>query len=171
MAQEGDREPGRALLVQVSDRMKLLLSVVEGCVQQLDDSQIWYRADEKDNAIANLMLHLAGSLRQSIVVGVGRHGVDTRNRDAEFAARGGMSRDQALGTFRDAVLQSCGVIDRLTAEAITGTCLVQNVERPVAYLLVLAVAHMGVHIGQIQLITRTLRRAAYKETWANPPRK
>jgi Protein of unknown function (DUF1572) len=57
-------DPNRVLLSQISDRMRLFLSVVEKCVQQLDESQVWARADEGDNAIANLMLHLAGQLRQ-----------------------------------------------------------------------------------------------------------
>ncbi len=54
-------EPNRAMLSQISDRMRLFLSVVEKCVQQLDDSQVWFRSDEGDNAIANLMLHLPAS--------------------------------------------------------------------------------------------------------------
>ncbi len=161
-------DPGRALCSQISERLRLFLTVVESCVAQLDDSQVWARADEGENAVANLMLHLAGQLRQWMVAGLGGGAPFARDRAAEFSARGGRSKDEVLRVFRDAVLESCAVIDRLPSSAITETRRIQDIERPVACILVLSVSHVGIHVGQIQFITRTLLRTGYKETWANP---
>ncbi len=74
-----------------------------------------------------------------------------------------------LKAFRDAVVQSCAVIDGLPASAVSESRRIQDVERTVAYALVLSVSHMGIHVGQIQIITRSLARTTYQETWVNPP--
>ncbi|HUG81475.1 MAG TPA: DUF1572 family protein, partial [Bryobacterales bacterium] len=59
---------------------------IELCVAKLDDEQLWARAHETENAVGNLILHLAGNIRQWIVSGVGG-APDRRDRDAEFAQR------------------------------------------------------------------------------------
>ena len=40
-------------------------------VEPLSEDAIWWRANDASNAIGNLLLHLAGNIRQWIVSGVG----------------------------------------------------------------------------------------------------
>src|SRR4029450_1506676 len=47
------------------------LAKIEHCVAQLSDEQLWWRPRPDMNSIANLMLHLAGNLRQWIISGIG----------------------------------------------------------------------------------------------------
>src|ERR1039457_5314172 len=61
---------------------------IETCLGELNEEQVWARGGENENAIGNLVLHLCGNVRQWIVAGVGGR-PDVRERDAEFAARGG----------------------------------------------------------------------------------
>src|SRR5215471_14365820 len=68
---------------------------IERCVTLLTNEQIWWRANPASNSIGNLLLHLSGNVRQWIVVGLGG-AVDERDRDAEFAQRDRIARDQLL---------------------------------------------------------------------------
>ena len=68
-------------------RLGQMSAHIEACLTHLSDEQIWSRGGAHENAIGNLILHLAGNARQWIVSGVGG-AVDVRDRDAEFAAKG-----------------------------------------------------------------------------------
>jgi Protein of unknown function (DUF1572) len=57
------------------------------CLGQLTDEQVWRQSHPAMSSIGNLILHMCGNLRQSIVAGLGA-GTDTRNRPAEFSERG-----------------------------------------------------------------------------------
>ncbi len=67
------------------------LPKIERCLEQLNDEQIWWRANEESNSIGNLVLHLCGNARQWIVCGLGSE-PDTRKRDSEFAQRDVVAR-------------------------------------------------------------------------------
>src|SRR3712207_2193969 len=78
------------------------LRKIEHCVGQLDEESVWWRPTPRLNSVANLMLHLAGNLRQWIVSGVGG-APDVRNRPAEFNERPGRSKAEVLDVLRAAV--------------------------------------------------------------------
>src|ERR1044071_9073573 len=71
------------------------LPKIERCLEKLTDEQIWWRANEQSNSIGNLILHLCGNARQWNVCGVGSQ-PDSRNRDAEFAQRDAIARNELL---------------------------------------------------------------------------
>ena len=75
------------------------LPKIEHCLEKLSDEQIWWRANEQSNSIGNLVLHLCGNARQWIVCGVGDD-IDGRNRDAEFAQRDIVPRDELFSLLR-----------------------------------------------------------------------
>ncbi len=156
-----------ALKKEISDRMRLFLANAERCLAQLDNEKVWYRAHPRENAVGNLVLHLVGNLRQWILGGVG--GLpDTRDRPAEFSALKGRSRDELAGMLRDTVEECCRVIDELPPTRITEAKRIQDTDTTIAYALVTAVSHLGVHVGQIQFITKGLVGETYKESWTPP---
>ena len=63
---------------------------IEGCVRQLSAAELWHRANPQCNSVGNLLLHLAGNVRQWIQCGI-RGDTDLRNRDSEFAAGDGFA--------------------------------------------------------------------------------
>ena len=67
-----ENDPGHAFISQAS---KFLVSEylpkIERCLEQLDDNQIWWRANSHSNSIGNLILHVCGNARQWIVCGLG----------------------------------------------------------------------------------------------------
>ncbi|HEX5965608.1 MAG TPA: DUF1572 family protein, partial [Pyrinomonadaceae bacterium] len=75
------------------------LPKIERCLEQLNDEQIWWRANEESNSIGNLVLHLCGNARQWIVCGLGS-APDNRTRDAEFAQRDAIARAELLQLLR-----------------------------------------------------------------------
>jgi len=157
-----------AVLQEVSSRLRLLYKTAESCFHQIDDAGLWHRPTPNGNAIGNLGLHLAGSLRMLIVNKIGGR-LFQRDRAAEFAARGGMTREQVLGALRDAIEEACAVIEGLPAEKVADPISLFGADRPIASALILVVAHTGLHVGQIQLMTRNLIGESYRETWASPP--
>ena len=47
------------------------LPKIETCLDRLSEAEIWWRPNESSNSVGNLVLHLAGNIRQWIVAGVG----------------------------------------------------------------------------------------------------
>ena len=77
---------------------------IQRCVDVLPVEALWRRDDASENSIGNLMLHLAGNVRQWIVSGVGG-APDARQLGAEFDARHGTAPDLLNGlldTLREA---------------------------------------------------------------------
>src|SRR5579863_5901832 len=98
-------------------RMELLLSRIRECLSRLSPGEIWARGHENENAIGNLVLHLNGNVRQWIISGVGG-APDTRTRDAEFAARGGMERAELVERLQSTVGEAIAVIGKVTPQRL-----------------------------------------------------
>jgi len=96
-----------SLFLQFSvDKLRQLASRIEFCLEKLSEDQIWARGGQHENAIGNLALHLAGNVRQWIVATLGDSPFD-RDRDSEFAARGGATGGELSINLRDTVEQGC----------------------------------------------------------------
>src|SRR6266568_1433512 len=90
-------------------KFEQLLSRIRECVGKLNHEQIWMRHGDHENAVGNLMLHLAGNMRQWIISGIGGQ-PDTRTRDAEFAARGEIDGAELMGRLESTVAESIEVL-------------------------------------------------------------
>src|SRR6266481_6208200 len=89
-------ELGQAFIARAQHHLaEDFLPKIERCLGLLKDEQIWWRANDQSNSIGNLMLHLSGNVRQWIVSGLGG-ATDSRDRDAEFAQREVISRDELI---------------------------------------------------------------------------
>src|SRR3954468_16609649 len=89
-------DTGRIFLMNSSRLMtEEYLQKIEKCISQLDDKQIWWRPNNASNSIGNLMLHLAGNIRQWIISGIGG-APDSRVRQLEFDETGPMPREELL---------------------------------------------------------------------------
>ena len=135
-----------------------------GCLEQLKDGQAWQRRHPKDNAIGNLVLHATGRLRRWIISGV-RGDFDRNKRQSKFDARGGLTRAELAILLRQTVEANCKVILSLPAEKVLERKPIQNTDTTIACAVVGAVAHLGLHVGRIQYITKMLVQDAYQEIW------
>src|SRR5678816_2449301 len=71
---------------------------MRAAVESLPADALWWRANETSNSVGNLLLHLAGNVRQWIVSGVGG-AADARHRAGEFEAREGGDAAALLGAL------------------------------------------------------------------------
>ncbi len=129
-------------------RLELHLSRIEKCVETLSEDQVWARGSENENAVGNLMLHLAGNVRQWIVSGVGGK-PDIRVRDREFSARSGATKDEMFARLQGVVNEACGVIASLNAEQLTTKVMVQKYNVTALEAVYHVVDHFAQHTAQI----------------------
>lgn len=128
---------------------------IRQCLDRLDEEQVWRRGSDNANAIGNLMLHLAGNVRQWIVCAIGG-APDTRVRDAEFAAAGGWSRQELAARLEAAVEEACGVVEGLDEGRLQVRHTIQGYESTELEAIYHVVEHFAMHTGQILFATKAL---------------
>jgi len=134
-------------------KLRQLFSRIESCLAELTPEQIWMRGGENENAVGNLVLHLAGNVRQWIVAGVGDR-PDTRDRDAEFAARGGLAIPQLTAILGDTVEEAVAVIAALPPEKLEDKVVIQGYAVSRLEAVYHVVEHFSMHTGQIIFATK-----------------
>ncbi len=123
------------------------------CVSRLTEEQVWARGSKNENAVGNLMLHLAGNVRQWIISGVGG-APDTRRRETEFAAEGGVTAEEMLGRLRETVGEACAVIASLDEPRLAEQRRIQGYDVSVLEAVFHVVEHFAMHTGQILFATK-----------------
>jgi uncharacterized damage-inducible protein DinB len=126
---------------------------IETCVGRLSDDHIWSRGGSHENSIGNLILHICGNMRQWIVAGVGGE-KDIRDRDAEFAAKGGSSGAELISYLRATVEQAKTVLEGVTAARLLDEITPQNAKVSVLEAIYQVVGHFQQHTGQIIFATK-----------------
>jgi uncharacterized damage-inducible protein DinB len=138
-----------------ANKLNQLASRIDDCVARLSEDQIWARGAESENAIGNLILHLNGNVRQWILAGVGGQ-PDFRQRDKEFAARGGASRERLLRDLRVTLDEAVAVIGDLSTIRLAESVRVQDYTVTVLEAVFHVVEHFAQHTGQIIYATKML---------------
>ena len=126
---------------------------IGNCAGKLTEEQIWARGAENENAMGNLILHLCGNVRQWIVSGVGGE-PDTRKRDTEFDARGGVTAGELMDRLRRTVDEAVAVIEEVPHERLGERLRVQDYDVSVLEAIYHVVEHFSMHTGQILFITK-----------------
>ena len=129
---------------------------VERCLEKLSDEEIWRRAAPESNSVGNLVLHLAGNLRQWVVSGVGG-GTDVRRRREEFDERGPVAREELLARLRATVAEAGEALSRVPPESLLERRRIQALDVSLLEAVYHAVEHFSMHTGQIILLTKLLK--------------
>lgn len=145
----------RAFLKYSAEKLTQLTGRIETCLKKLTDDQVWARGSENENAIGNLVLHLSGNVRQWIVSGVGNR-PDVRERDREFAARGGVPVADLIAKLRTTVQEAVATIEPLTSSQLAENRSIQKYEGTVLEAIYHVVEHFSMHTGQILFATKML---------------
>jgi len=128
---------------------------IDEAVSRLDESQIWARPNAASNSIGNLLLHLAGNVRQHIISGCG--GVaDVRTRSQEFAATEGLPKAELLARLKQTVDEACDVLANLDPNALLERRVIQNNEVVLLRDIYHVVEHFSYHTGQIVMRSKEL---------------
>jgi len=129
---------------------------IEDCLGRLTPEQIWTRGADSENAVGNIVLHLCGNVRQWIIAGVGDQ-PDVRDRDAEFAARGGLQPAELASKLKATVNEAAAVIRALPAERLSQRKTIQKVyDTTLMEAIYHVVEHFAQHTGQIIFATKLL---------------
>src|SRR4030095_13746913 len=131
------------------------------CLEKLADDQIWWRANEESNSIGNLILHLCGNARQWIICGVGGQ-PDHRNRDAEFAQRGVIARDELLTLLRSTLAEVDTTLRTLDPSLLLERRPIQGNDVDLLEAIFHVTEHFSMHTGQIIMLTKMLAQTDMK---------
>jgi uncharacterized damage-inducible protein DinB len=123
------------------------------CLEQLSDDDLWWRPNGRSNSVGNLLLHLAGNVRQWIVSGVGG-AADTRHRQAEFDERGPLPRADVVRRLEAALADCDRVLAGLDPAVLTQDRKIQGRDTNVFRAIYHVVEHFGMHTGQVMYITK-----------------
>jgi uncharacterized damage-inducible protein DinB len=130
-------------------------SRIEDCVGRLNHDQIWTRNADNVNSVGNLVLHLCGNVRQWIGYGIGDL-ADQRDRDGEFAARGGLNPKELAERSRKTVSDAIDIIGHFDSARLTDKVTIQNMEVTKMEAIYQVVEHFAQHTGQIIFVTKML---------------
>lgn len=137
---------------------------ITACLDALTDEQLWWRPNEQANAVANLVLHLAGSNHYYLEQVIGGRDVG-RDRAAEFAARGGHSKAQLVETWEQARSAAERILDTIEPAQLAQTTDRTGKVTTYAQILLHVTHHNAAHMGQIVWITKMLRPGALDDIW------
>ena len=160
-----DGEIGQAYLTEARQQLQECHRKIRHCLEQLTDEQVWWRAGDDFNSIANLLLHLNGNIGQrvlSLIGGLPRE----RNRAQEFAERGPISKAELLSRFDETVQQADAVLAALPAARLLETrryqMLAGEVEKTLLAIILHTLVHLGGHTQEIVALTRMQLRERYR---------
>jgi hypothetical protein len=159
-----DQQLASAIGVESGNELREALQKIVHCLNQLAEEQVWWRPDETQNSIGNLMLHLCGNLRQWIVSGLGGE-ADERNRPQEFAELGPILKADLLGKLEAAVADSADVLLTLTATEWLRVRRIQGFEVTGLAAVFNTVPHFRGHTQEIIFRTRCLLGRQYEFSW------
>jgi len=150
------------------------VALVRHCVGQLDDAEVWHRPGGDMNSIGNLLLHLAGNLRQRFGAVIGGE-PDVRDRFGEFTERSAIPRDDVLRRFEESAAQADDRLAALTpaqlVEARRYMLLAGPEEKSVLGIVIQAITHLNGHAQEILHLTRMQlgERYAFRQPGGVPP--
>jgi hypothetical protein len=150
-----------ALNHAICDELDAALSRIVHCVNQLSDEQVWWRPPQGMNAIGNLLVHLAGNVKQMIADNLSGT-PDTRNRPAEFATRETTPKAELLRRLTDAVSLAKSAFISATDERLAEVRRVNNFDLTGIAAAVRCVAHFRGHTQEIIHMTRELLGDKYQ---------
>ncbi len=137
---------------------------VHTVLDKLTEEQLWWRPNEKSNSIANLIIHLSGSLDHYLNRGIGGIPYD-RDRDAEFAARGPQSKAQLLERLDGMVARAETTFAGIPADRLMSPSADPDRYQYLIDDLINIATHLATHVGQIVWIAKMLNEGSLDETW------
>ena len=137
-------------------RKKLALAV-----NAIPAERLWWRPDDASNSAGNLLLHLAGNVRQWIVAGVGG-APDARDRAAEFEARSGLPANELVLRLYATLDEVDAVLATLDETRLAERVTIQGRDVTVLEAVFHVVEHFSLHLGQLILMAKQFSPGAIK---------
>lgn len=137
---------------------------IRAAMAPLTDEQIWWRPNESSNSIANIVIHLTGSINHFLNRNLG--GLEyNRDRPAEFANRSEASKAEVLAAFDAMVTEAERTFADLTPEQLPHPSPEPKLNANVFEDLLGVALHISNHAGQIVWIAKMLEEGSVDEVW------
>jgi uncharacterized damage-inducible protein DinB len=137
------------------EKLDQLRSRIHDCIERLSDDQIWLRHSENENSVGNLVLHLCGNVRQWIGHAIAGQ-PDQRERESEFAARGGLGKAALLRKLDEVMDAAVATIRTLPPDRLEEPRTIQDYNVTVFEAIYHVVEHFAQHTAQIIFATKLL---------------
>ena len=158
----------KSLVSESCHQLDQAMLKIENCLRQLNEDQVWFRPGGPQNppmnSIGNLLLHLAGNLRQWGVVPF-RAGEDRRQRELEFSADRTQTAAELLAGLRRVVADAQAEFAGLDDAELLGRRLIQGFEVTGVQAVMHTCSHFVGHAHQIIQLTRLQLGDAYQFQW------
>ena len=128
---------------------------IHKCSRLLTTEQIWHRPNNVSNAIGNLVIHLAGNVRQWIAQGLDGRPFE-RDRDAEFSQRDPLPTEQIVCILDKRLQEACDIIARMSDVDLLKKREIQGYKVSGLSAVFHVVEHFSLHTGQIVYATKIL---------------
>lgn len=129
-------------------RLDESVRMLQICMERLDSRSFWDRPNQASNSIGNLLMHLAGNIRQYVISGLGG-AADTRVRDAEFSPDMREDPEKVWEHFLATLQEARDVIRGATEADLLAKKRVQGFRLSGMGMVLHAVEHLSYHTGQI----------------------
>jgi uncharacterized damage-inducible protein DinB len=129
------------------------LPKIKRCVNELKEEDIWWRSQETDNSIGNLILHLSGNVYQWIVSGIGG-AMDERDRPKEFSERSPISKSELLLRLEKVMREADRALEKFESSRLLEVRQIQKYDITCLDAISHVVEHFSEHLGQIIYITK-----------------
>lgn len=159
-----NEELRRSVLHGATEELSAAMEMVEHCLRQLSDEQIWHRDEPSLHSIGNVLLHLEGNLRQWVVAGLGS-ACDARRRPREFSELGPIAKRQLLDDLRVCVAEARQAIAELTIADLLRVRRIQGFEMTGIAALWHALPHFRGHVQELIRLTRSTLGDRYQFAW------
>ncbi len=128
---------------------------VQICLDLISEEQVWRKPNTSSNTIGNLILHLCGNMTQYVLSSIG--GIpDNRERDQEFAATGGYTKNELFTKLSTVVASVSEIIRQQDHISLLKTRIVQGFTKTGLSIILHITEHYSYHTGQIALLTKLM---------------
>lgn len=144
----------------LEDVQKLFLyykHLVDSTLNQLSDSQLFWRYNDESNSVAVLIQHIAGNMKSRFTDFLSTDGEkEWRNRDAEFEL---VDQDKArlLGAWDEAWKELFTTLKTLQFEDLDKVVHIRNQGHTVVEAINRQLAHYPYHVGQIVMLGKMMK--------------
>lgn len=137
---------------------------IRAAIAPLTDEQLWWRPNESSNSIANIVIHLTGSLNHFLNRNLGK--VDfTRDRPAEFKERSERPKSEVLAAFDAMIATAEETFSKLTPAQLADPSPEPKLNANIFEDLLNIAVHISNHAGQIVWIAKMLQEGSVDEVW------
>jgi hypothetical protein len=158
-----DDRIGVAYLAEVVRVLRQYKTLADRAVAQAGPDAVVRPLDGEANSIAVLLQHMAGNMRSRWTDFLTTDGEKPdRNRDAEFEVKPGADLGKVLDAWEDGWQRTLGAIEALGPDDLLREVRIRGQPLTVLEAIDRQVCHYAYHVGQIVLLAKHARGAAWE---------